>query len=249
MRIIWVMIRFDSDESAIFNPTSFGLDNFPSKALIVYDDDYFARLTSKHKLTDVVDSTGRKRDNFAIYNDKYLIMSPNEGAPTSVIMLEMAIVSGVKSVLAFGTAGSLYGETLPHEIIVPTAAVREEGTSYHYIPESDEIEQDKASLEVLKNEIQKHGLGFIAGKTWTTDAFFRETKSKVEEMKTRGCICVDMECSALIAICKFRNVRFAQFMISFDNLEADHKHRDAYGSLMNDAILDIAFGALDNLSK
>jgi uridine phosphorylase len=243
------MIRFDPDKKAIFNPTSFGINNFPKKALIVYDDDYFARLNSKYKLAEVVESNGRKRENCTILNDEYLILNLNEGAPTSAIMLEMAIASGVKSVVAFGTAGSLDRDVSPHEIIIPTAAIREEGVSYHYLPESEEIEQDETSINILKSEIEKHGLNYLTGKTWTTDAFYRETQTKTTDMKAKGCICVDMECSALIAICKFRNVRFAQFMISYDNLEANHGHRDAYSGLMNDAILDIAFGALDSLSK
>lgn len=243
------MIKFDPDKNAVIDPTSFGLDNFPTKALIIYDDDYFEKLVSENQLSEVVDSGGRKRDNFYILNNEYLIMNPNEGAPISATMLEMAIASGVKSVVAFGTAGSLDGSTLPHKIIIPTAAVREEGVSYHYMPDSEEVEQDEAGIDVLKSEIEKHGLDFLTGKTWTTDAFFRETSGKAKEMKARGCICVDMECSALIAICKFRNINFVQFLISFDNLEADHKHRDVYGDSMNDAILKIAFGTLDNLGK
>jgi len=243
------MIRFDPDKNAVIDPASFGLGKIPTKALIIYDDDYFEKLASENQLSEVVDSGGRKRDNFYILSNGYLIMNPNEGAPTSAIMLEMAIASGVKSVVAFGTAGSLGGKTLPHEIIIPSAAIREDGVSYHYMPDSEEVEQDEASIDVLKREIQKHGLDFLTGKTWTTDAFFRETASKVKEMKARGCICVDMECSALIAVCKFRNVNFVQFMMSYDNLEEDHKHRDVYGDLMNDAILKIAFGTLDNLGK
>lgn len=243
------MIKFDPDTNAVINPASFGLENCPTKALMIYDDDYFEKLVSKNKLSEVVDSGGRKRDNFYILNNEYLIMNPSEGAPTSAIMLEMAIASGVKSVVALGTAGSLDAGTLPHKIIIPVAAVREEGVSYHYMPDSEEVEQDKTSVDVLKSEIQKHGLDFLTGKTWTTDAFFRETSGKVQEMKARGCVCVDMECSALIAICKFRNIRFAQFMLSFDNLETDHKHRDVYGSLIEDAILEIAFGTLDSLNE
>jgi uridine phosphorylase len=243
------MIKFDPDKNAVIDPTSFGLDNFPTKSLIIYDDDYFEKLASENQLSEVVDSTGRKRDDFYILNNEYLIINPSEGAPTSAIMLEMAIASGVKSVVAFGTAGSLDGGILPHKIIIPTAAIREEGVSYHYMPESEEIEQNEASVNILKSEIEKHGLDFLTGKTWTTDAFFRETSGKVKEMRTKGCICVDMECSALIAICKFRNVHFAQFLMSYDNLEEDHKHRDVYGNLMSDAILEIAFGALDNLDK
>lgn len=243
------MIKFDPDKNAIFNPVSFGIDNFPNKALIIYDDDYFKKLASENELSEVVDSSDRKRDDFYTLKNDYLIMSPSEGAPISATMLEMAIASGVKSVVAFGTAGSLDGGTLPHKIVIPTAAVREEGVSYHYMPDSEEVAQDKASIDILKKEIQKHGLEFILGKTWTTDAFFRETAGKAKAMKAKGCVCVDMECSALIAICKFRNVNFAQFLISFDNLEAEHKHRDVYGDLMDDAILKIAFGTLDNIAK
>lgn len=242
------MIKFDPDKNAIINPVSFGIANFPSKALIIYDDDYFDKLAAENYLIEVIDSSGRKRDEFSILNNDYLILNPGEGAPTSAIMLEMAIASGVKSVVAFGTAGSLDSTTLPHKIIIPTAAVREEGVSYHYLPDSEEVEQDEASIQVLQREIRKNDLDFITGKTWTTDAFFRETSGKVKAMKSRGCICTEMECSALIAICRFRNVRFAQFLLSFDNLEADHKHRDVYGNLMNDAILKIAFGTLDHLS-
>jgi len=243
------VIKFDPDKNAVIDPASFGLGDIPTKALIIYDDDYFEKLTSENQLSEVVDSGGRKRDDFYTLNNEYLVMNPNEGAPISATMLEMAIASGVKSVVAFGTAGSLDGSTLPHKIIIPTAAIREEGVSYHYMPDSDEIEQDEASIDILKREIQKNNLEFISGKTWTIDAFFRETNSKVKEMKAKGCVCVDMECSALIAICKFRNVDFVQFLISFDNLEADHKHHDVYGDLMDDAILKIAFGTLDNLGK
>ncbi len=241
------MIKYDPDTDAIINPTSFGLDNFPTKALICYDDDYLDRLKSQQTLVGVVDSRVRKRDNFYILNNEYLILNPCEGAPVSAIMLEMAIASGVKSVVAFGTTGSLDGSTLPHNIIVPTAAVREEGVSYHYLPESDEVEQDNKCVKILQEEIVKHGLEYITGKTWTTDGYFRETKNKVAEMKSRGCVCVEMECSAMIAICKFRNIPFVQFLMSYDNLEKDYDHLDIYGKSMTDAILDIAFGTLDRL--
>ncbi len=241
------MIQFDPDKNALINPSSFGIDNFPAKALIIYDDDYFDKLATENKLSEVVDSSGAKKDDFYILGNKYLIMYPAQGAPTSAMMLEMAIASGVKSVVAFGTAGSLDGSTLPHNIIIPTAAIREEGVSYHYLPDSEEVAQDEASIEILKKEIQKHDLEFMLGKTWTTDAFFRETADKAKTMKAKGCVCVDMECAALIAVCQFRKIDFAQFLISFDNLEADHNHRDVYGDLMSDAILKIAFGVLDKI--
>ena len=243
------MIEFDPSKDSITNPKGFGLDNFPTKALMVYCDEYYPRLASKYELREFVDSTGRKRDKFAILNNEYLIMYPDEGAPSSAIMLELAIASGVKSIVAFGTAGSLDKKVLPHEIIIPTVAIREEGTSYHYQPESEEIEQDEVSINILKDEVKKHNLDYIVGKTWTTDGMFRETRGKIEMMKARGCVCVEMECSASIAVCRFRNVKFAQFLMSYDNLEKNHNHHDIYKNSMDEAILDIAFGTLDKLAE
>ncbi len=243
------MIKFDPDKNAVIDPASFAIDNMPSKALMIYDDHYFEKLAGESKLVEVIDPTGSKRDDFYILDGEYLVINPGEGSPTSAIMLEMAIASGVKSVVAFGTAGSLDGTTLPHSLIIPTAAIREEGVSYHYIPDSEEVVQDQESINLLKDIVQKNGLDYMVGKTWTTDAFFRETAGKIKKMKSLGCICVDMECSALIAVCRFRNIKFAQFMLSFDNLEADHKHRDIYGNLLDNAIFKVAFGTLDALGS
>lgn len=241
------MIKYDNSKDAIINPSSFTIKDIPKKALIVYDDDYFDKIQKQFNLNKVIDANGNIKENFYTLNNEYLVMNPTEGAPVSAIMLEIAIASGVKSVVAFGTAGSLDGTVLPHNIIIPTSAIREEGISYHYILGSDEIEQDENSIRILKQQIENSGLDFIVGKTWTTDAFFRETLNKVRAMKANGCVCVDMECSALIAICRFRKVKFAQFLLSFDNLEANHNHRANYKDLLDDAVLKIAFSAVDKL--
>jgi len=65
------------------------------------------------------------------------------------------------------------------------------------------------------------GYPFAEGKTWTTDAFFRETQAKLKRRKEQGCISVEMECASLAAIAKFRDVAFAQFFYATDTLDGD----------------------------
>ena len=106
----------------------------------------------------------------------------------------------------------------PHH---PTAAVRDEGLSYHYLPPAEEIALDPACVAACRDALDSLGFPFVEGKTWTTDAFFRETRGKVQRRKEQGCLCVEMECASLAAVARFREVPFAQFFWSADNLDAE----------------------------
>ena len=66
----------------------------------------------------------------------------------------------------------------------------------------------------------KYAYSYITGKVWTTDAPYRETRKKVIERKEEGCVCVDMECSAISALSKFRNKEVFQFFYAADNLDS-----------------------------
>lgn len=71
-------------------------------------------------------------------------------------------------------------------------------------------------IEVLK----EHNYSYTLGKAWTTDAPYRETKDKIKKRKEEGCICVDMECSAINVLAKYRNKEIFQFFYAADNLDA-----------------------------
>ena len=101
-------------------------------------------------------------------------------------------------------------------IILPTSAYREEGTSYHYLPDLDEIEVDQLLLLKAKSVFNKTTLTVVEGRIWTTDAVYRETYGKVKLMQERGCLGVDMELSALLALAKYRDAKFFQFLIGDD---------------------------------
>jgi len=104
-------------------------------------------------------------------------------------------------------------------IIIPTRAIRDEGTSYHYMPASDYIDFIQKYISELVEVLEGFGYPYVMGTTWTTDAFYRETRSKVNKRKEMGAICVEMECSAMQAMCDFRGVEYFQFLYAGDNLD------------------------------
>ena len=68
--------------------------------------------------------------------------------------------------------------------------------------------------------LNEHNYSYIVGKAWTIDAPYRETRKKVADRKSQGCVCVDMECSAISALAKFRNKEVFQFFYAADNLDS-----------------------------
>ena len=104
-------------------------------------------------------------------------------------------------------------------IIIPTKAIRDERTSYHYMKSSDEISVNEKYMDEFIEILKKNNVSYTTGKTWTTDAPYRETKSKVLKRKEQGCICVEMECSAMSAVAKFRNKELFYFFYAADNLD------------------------------
>ena len=106
-------------------------------------------------------------------------------------------------------------------IIIPAVAVRDEGTSYHYIAPSRTVEMNGIVVSKLEAILKKHHVTYEIGKNWTTDAFYRETRGKIATRKAEGCISVDMECSALLAVAQFRNVPLGLYMTASDNISGD----------------------------
>lgn len=152
------------------------------------------------------------------------VVNPGVGAPLVTGVFERLIMLGCQKFVACGSTGVLKSELKKGVIIIPSSAVRDEGTSYHYYPPSRVIEMDRDVVGKLEAVLLKHGMEYEIGKTWTTDAFYRETKGKVARRRSEGCITVDMECSALIAVAKFRNVLFGQYLSASDDVSGDKWH-------------------------
>jgi len=137
------------------------------------------------------------------------------------------IATGCSKFVACGGAGAVVpGLALGH-VVVPDAAVRDEGTSYHYLPASREVGADPAAIAVLSAVLDQAGVPYVVGKTWTTDGVYRETQAKIAARRAEGCITVEMETAAFLAVARHRQVRFAQYLYAGDDLSGetwDHRH-------------------------
>jgi uridine phosphorylase len=149
------------------------------------------------------------------------VFHPGVGAPLAAAFLEEAIAMGVTKAVACGGCGTLAPEVKAGDIVVPTSAVRDEGTSFHYLPPSREVEADPDGVRVAVDVLTERGVPFHTGKAWTTDGFYRETPKRVAARKDEGCLVVDMEASAFSAVSRFRGVRFAQLLYGGDDLSGE----------------------------
>ncbi len=177
--------------------------------------------------------------------DAVAVLNPGTGAPTSVTMLEVVIAAGATSVVAVGGAGALVDELALGQVVIPTAAIRDEGTSFHYLPASRSIDLDAGVSGQLADFLAARGVPHRQAPVWTTDGLFRETPARVARRRDEGCALVDMECSALAAVCEFRGVRFGQFLYAGDSLATDDwDHRGwQQAADVRETLLDLAIDA------
>jgi uridine phosphorylase len=172
---------------------------------------------------------------FALHTDHGVVgvMHPGVGAPMAAGMLEGAIVSGGRYFVACGGAGAVTpGLALGH-VVVPSAAVRDEGTSYHYLEPSREVELDAAVVDELVAVLAGRDVPYQVGKTWTTDAPYRETRSRISRRQEEGCVTVEMETAALAAVARFRQVSFGQYLYAGDDVSGeawDHRGWNTHSS-------------------
>jgi uridine phosphorylase len=140
------------------------------------------------------------------------------GAPWTVVLCEQMIVCGAKAIIVAGAAGSLQEAAKVGAFAVPTSALREEGTSYHYAPASLEATPSPDLAAALVERCRARGIEPFTGTNWTTDAPFRETRGKVERYSARGILSVDMEASAMFVLGALRGVEVASLFIISDEL-------------------------------
>jgi len=149
------------------------------------------------------------------------VYHPGVGAPMAAGMLEEAIAAGGRRFVACGGAGAVIPDLALGHVVVPTSAIRDEGTSYHYLAPAREIELEPGAVSALTEVLIGHDVPHQAGKTWTTDAPYRETVGRIARRREEGCLTVEMETAALAAVARFRGVSFAQYLYAGDDVSGE----------------------------
>lgn len=225
-----ILEEFDPTKKAVINPENIHdkIEGFPETVIAVFSWHLFDRINtflSGTQIAEYQDVDGTWPVYKVNYKGKdFAFMKARAGAPTCVGSLEDVLSFGAKRIIVLGNCGVLDRNIDDCGIIIPRKAIRDEGTSYHYAPPSDMIEVNKKYVPEFKEVCEEYGYPYVEGTTWTTDAFYRETPSKVTARKEMGAVCVEMECSAIQAMCDFRETEFFQFLYAGDNL--DHSSWD-----------------------
>ena len=140
------------------------------------------------------------------------------GAPMAAALVEeLRVLFNCRKFIFFGSCGALVN-IAESRIVIPYEAYRDDGTSYHYARAADFITVKNA--EQLAGIMDELGVEYVVGKTWTTDAFYRETEENRNKRVAQGCICVEMECSRLQAVCDFYDLELYQFVYAADSLDS-----------------------------
>jgi len=140
------------------------------------------------------------------------------GAPIVAAQAEELIALGARRIVSVALAGGIQPDLSAGTIVVPDGALRDEGTSHHYLPPGDEIAADRVLAEQLVDLIGERAAAPRRGRTWSTDAPYRETRAEVRHHQAAGVLTVDMELAALLAVAAARGVPAAGVLVVGDSL-------------------------------
>ncbi len=217
------LLEFDPDPVGVVDPWSTMAarkDTIPERLVLCFYAEILAALPGEAVQVGELEAAHGRHPIWKIerHGQEVAVLHPGVGAPLAAGFLEEAIVLGARKVVACGGCGTLSPEVGAGDIVVPTSAVRDEGTSFHYLAPSRSVDADAAGVAAAIALLEERGVPYSTGPTWTTDALYRETRERVRRRAAEGCLVVEMEAAAFFAVARFRGIRFAQLLYGGDDL-------------------------------
>lgn len=215
--------EFDPDRGSILMPDPFAIGVgtlVPARGVLCFFNDVLEEMKEAGELT-VIGHLGSEMGKNPVYrygtnSQAVTVVHPGVGAPLAAGFLEELIACGVTKYIVCGGAGVLTPEIVTGHPVIITSAVRDEGTSYHYLPPSREVKPHPAAVAALEKACNEMGVEYRLGKAWTTDGLYRETRGKRQARIEEGCEVVEMEAAAFFAVAKFREIKLGQIVYGGD---------------------------------
>lgn len=212
------------------------VENFPKTVIVVFSAKFLELFLNRFSASPIsaLAAGGLKLPvyQFEYKNKRMGFFHTLMGGAASAALLEELIALGAENILYFGSCGALDKELAAGNLLVPTAAYRDEGVSYHYAAPSDVLQIESAP-ELMRIFDDLH-IPYRPIKTWTTDAFYRETRCKAAQRKKEGCSAVEMECASVMAVGQFRGKKVLQFLYAADCLSDSAWDKRILGSMPAD---------------
>ena len=229
------ILDFDPNPLAIINPPQKldGVD-MPKHVVICFFREVIENVVHTHN-AEVITQLHSENGAHPVYlinleGKRLTFFHPSVGAPLAAGLMDEVIALGAKHIIACGGCGVLDKSINVGQILLPEAALRDEGTSYHYLPPSAEAKADTAALASIEAVLDAHQISYLYTKTWTTDGFYRETPGRVQKFREMGCLAVEMEAAAFMAVAQFRGVHFGQLLYGGDVVHTDGWDHRAWDS-------------------
>lgn len=224
------ILEYDPAQESVLMPDHEKLNiKLPSAAAFLFLGDCIDAYAEEHQLKVLAEfvSITKKYPIYLVEREgvEFCLCQAPMGAAAAVQIMDWMIGYGVRKIISAGSCGVLT-DIPENEFLVPVKALRDEGTSYHYLPAERFAETDPEIRNVIETCFVRRGLPYRECMTWTTDGFYRETREKVKARKEEGCVTVEMECSALAACAVFRKVQFGQFLFTADSLAAVDQYEE-----------------------
>jgi uridine phosphorylase len=156
------------------------------------------------------------------------------GAPFAVLLAEQMFASGCRFLISITSSGQIFPVAEPPYFILIDRALRDEGTSYHYLPPSRYAEAGPGVLARLSSLAGGSRIAVFKGATWTIDAPYRETEEAIAQHREAGILAVEMEAAALYAFSQARNCPvacFAHVTNTMAQKEGDFEKGEADGAI------------------
>lgn len=217
------ILEFDPTRPAIIEPKQVIQPmDVPEHCVICFFSEVVTKVCTEHNAKIITRRRWEDAEHplfeLNVNGKRIAVIHPGVGAPMAAGILEEIIPLGLKKFIACGGSGVLDKEIAVGNIIVPRSAVRDEGTSYHYLAPGREVGASPEGVTAIESVLQSRNIPYIISKTWTTDAPYRETVEKVRLRKSEGCLTVEMEAAAFFAVAQFRGVTFAQMLYGGDDV-------------------------------
>ena len=228
------ILEFDEDKNAFIRPSNMiqSINDTSERCVLCFFSEVIEKVLAEypHKIISYFNAEGI---NYPLYelnykDEKIALIQAGVGAPLAACQIEELSAMGCRKFIACGMCGVLQDELAIGHLIIPIAAVRDEGTSYHYVKPSREIIANERIAHIIESTLLEKNVPYIKAKTWTTDAFYRETSQKIVQRKSEGCVTVEMETSAYIAASQYNNVEFGQILCSGDSLAGEEWDKRNY---------------------
>lgn len=218
------LLEFDAGRPAIIEPSEvFKPIEIAEHCVLCFFPEVIRELVREGAKARHVHTGESEAGDYPVYELDYgsrrlAVVSPGVGAPAAAARLEHMIALGCRKFIACGGAGTLDNSIAVGTIVMPKSAVRDEGTSLYYLKPSREVEPTPRALAAIEAVLRENHHECASGKTWTTDAVYRETRARMNRRRREGCIVVEMEAAAFFAVARFRGVEFAQILYGGDSL-------------------------------